>query len=463
MALTFNTLDFPQSTKTQAQGIDENGRIVGLYDDTNGVTHGFLDQNNTFTTIDDPLGTNSPVFGNSVATSVNNPGQIVGYYFDATGLAHGFLDDKGSFSTIDDPNGTKGTFAQSIAENHRIVGYYLDGSTKAHGFIDDKGTFTAVDFTTSGIPAGSVQTVHLLSASTTRARSSATISTPAIRAIGFLDDKGTFTTIHDPLGTNGTFVEGIADNKLIVGYYLDDNKHAHAFTDNRGVITTVDNPAGTDTFLQDVNDQGQIVGYYTDAVGHQHGFEADPSIMIFDTDADEFVAGSEDAYSGPVARLQHQFIYPDQNSVNIAVSTDNWFLHGGPGKDALQAHGGYNVLDGGTGSNFLTGGSGTDTFFVDDRSQPADIWSTVNGFHAGDDATVFGIDLKMDFSGLQWVDNQGAAGFTGLTLHVTTPGQPTASLTLPGYSTADLGNGRLSVAFGSEPDNTPFMHIVAVG
>src|ERR1043165_7441536 len=70
-------------------------------------------------------------------------------------------------------------------------------------------------------------------------------------------------------------------------------------------------------------------------------------------------------YSGPVAGLQHQYIYPGQDNVNVTVLDDNWFLHGGPGNDALAAHGGYNVLDGGTGSNFLSGGTGKDTFFVD--------------------------------------------------------------------------------------------------
>ena len=30
---------------------------------------------------------------------------------------------------------------------------------------------------------------------------------------------------------------------------------------------------------------------------------------------------------------------------NISVSSDNWFVHGGSGDDALAAHGGYNVLD----------------------------------------------------------------------------------------------------------------------
>jgi hypothetical protein len=71
-------------------------------------------------------------------------------------------------------------------------------------------------------------------------------------------------------------------------------------------------------------------------------------------------------------------------------------------------------------------------------------------FHAGDDVTVWGVtsqDFKFD-----WVDNQGATGFTGLTMHATAAGNPTASLTLAGYSSDDLHNGRLSVSFGHTDD-----------
>jgi serralysin len=186
-------------------------------------------------------------------------------------------------------------------------------------------------------------------------------------------------------------------------------------------------------------------------------------IAVLDTITHQNVPASAQAYSGPVAGLQHQYVYPGSDNVNISVSDDDWFLHGGSGNDAIAAHGGYNVLDGGTGSNFLTGGSGTDTFFVDDRGPPADIWSTVNGFHAGDDATVFGITPNPDNSNVQWFDNQGAVGYTGLTLHVPTPGQPTASLTLPSYAMSDLSNGRLAVQFGNQADSTPFMHIIANG
>jgi Ca2+-binding RTX toxin-like protein len=107
------------------------------------------------------------------------------------------------------------------------------------------------------------------------------------------------------------------------------------------------------------------------------------------------------------------------------------------------------VLDGGTASNFLTGGSGTDTFFVDDRGAAADIWSTVVGFHAGDAATIWGV-TPQDFS-LDWIDGQGAGGFTGLTLHAMASGKPTASLTLVGFTQADMTNGRVSVSFGADP------------
>jgi hypothetical protein len=36
-----------------------------------------------------------------------------------------------------------------------------------------------------------------------------------------------------------------------------------------------------------------------------------------------------------------------------------------------------------------------------------------------------------------------------------------ASLTLSGYSTSDLRNGRPSVQFGSDADSTPFRRIIA--
>jgi hypothetical protein len=84
---------------------------------------------------------------------------------------------------------------------------------------------------------------------------------------------------------------------------------------------------------------------------------------------------------------------------------------------------------------------------VDDRGPTADIWSTANNFHSGDVATIWGVTAS-DFT-LSWVDGQGATGHTGLTLHATATGVPTASLTLVGCTSADLTDGKLTVSFGT--------------
>ena len=166
-------------------------------------------------------------------------------------------------------------------------------------------------------------------------------------------------------------------------------------------------------------------------------------------------------YSGPVAGLQWQFIDNASDNLSVTANVPNVFIHTGSGEDAIDVSkaNGNNVLDGSTGSNFLVGGSGDDTFFVDDRSPSTDIWSTVANFHAGDSATIFGV-TQSGFN-TSWVDGQGATGYTGLTLHVTASGDPTASLTLAGFSTADLSNGRISTTWGTESDGTPYLYVHA--
>jgi RTX calcium-binding nonapeptide repeat (4 copies) len=182
------------------------------------------------------------------------------------------------------------------------------------------------------------------------------------------------------------------------------------------------------------------------------------SVAAFDTSTDQPLVAVCQDYTGPVLDLDYQYINITSDNLNITAVTPNCFIHSGSGDDAIAVNSGTNVLDGGNGSNFLTGGSGADTFFVDDRAAQADVWSTVNNFQAGDAATIWGV-TPQDF-GLTWVDGQGAAGFTGLTLHATAPGRPTASLTLAGFSQADLGNGRLSVMFGADPaSGSAYMYV----
>jgi hypothetical protein len=158
------------------------------------------------------------------------------------------------------------------------------------------------------------------------------------------------------------------------------------------------------------------------------------------------------AYSGPVAGITQELIQLTSDNLNVTANIANTFIHTGAGTDAIDVSkaNGNNVLDGSTGSNFLTGGSGNDTFFLDDRSPAADVFSTLVNFHSGDNASVFGVNAT-DFT-LSTLDGQGATGYTGLDFGFTAAGHAKANVVLAGYSSADLSNGRLSVTYGTTPD-----------
>ena len=165
------------------------------------------------------------------------------------------------------------------------------------------------------------------------------------------------------------------------------------------------------------------------------------------------------AYGGPVPLLQREFIDITTENVVVAAASDNWFIRTGNGTDAIAALGGTNVIDGGGGSNFLTGGFGLDTFFVDLRAALVPTWSTIANFQPGDAVTLWGVT-----SGgvpMAWAEDEGAAGATGLTLHVTAPGGPAAAMTLSGYDAGDITNGSLDIRFGTVEGND-YMWIRAI-
>jgi uncharacterized membrane protein len=88
----FHPYDVPGSTATQIWGINPAADFVGLYDDTNGNEHGFLQRWSAATpiSIDVP---GVPPF-NAILTdafAINPAGEIVGLYIDAAGNFHGYV------------------------------------------------------------------------------------------------------------------------------------------------------------------------------------------------------------------------------------------------------------------------------------------------------------------------------------------------------------------------------------
>lgn len=83
---TFTSFDAP-GTWTLATGINDSGQIVGaIRYDANGYQRGFLNNGGVFT------GVNPPGSSQAYAYGINNNGQIVGWFQDSTGTgSHGWL------------------------------------------------------------------------------------------------------------------------------------------------------------------------------------------------------------------------------------------------------------------------------------------------------------------------------------------------------------------------------------
>lgn len=133
----FMNINAPNAAVTQPLGINNFGQIIGFFIDSAG-THGFLETNGIYRTIQNPSAT-----GASIPFSINNLGQIVGW-FDEGSATHGFLYQNGVFTSIEDPIAPDATFATGINDWGQIVGFYIDAAG-FHGFVETNGAFTTVD------------------------------------------------------------------------------------------------------------------------------------------------------------------------------------------------------------------------------------------------------------------------------------------------------------------------------
>jgi len=141
MGMTFTAITLPGSfsaAMTTATGINNAGIVVGFYTDGGGVTHGFIDNGGSFTSLDDPNAN-----GNTEFLGLNNNGYIVGSFLDASDMTNGLLYNIGSNSwqTVDDPSqsatpafGVTGTTINGINDKNQLVGFYSD-VTNVNGFL----------------------------------------------------------------------------------------------------------------------------------------------------------------------------------------------------------------------------------------------------------------------------------------------------------------------------------------
>lgn len=403
--------------------------------------------------------------GPGYPVAINNADEVAGYYTDANGNDHGYVYNNGAFTALDVPN-TLGTRPTAINNNGDVVGTYVDSSHQIQAFLYKDSQFQTLTRTAAIIEpraindSGEIAGVFFDYVGPT---------TPSTTSHGFLYNQGTFSTIDVP-GAQNIDVVGIDANGDVAGFYpVTSGTHSFLYADGR--VSPLNVPESTSDRVTSINANGDIVGSSRANNGLWQGFvgEISPSdplmqLSILDTTTGQTLMSTARLYSGPVAGVQNEYVRIASDNLTITASSDNWFIHADGAMNAITVHGGTNVLDGGAGSNFLTGGAGVDQFYLDDRTPTAISWSTVADFHSGDGATVWGV-TPQDFT-LTWLDKQGAPGYTGLTAVFQKDGVPEAGITLAGFTSADLNDGKLAVSWGATQDTagaagSPYFHIQA--
>jgi len=280
---TYTQIDVPNASGTTPVGINSYGQIVGISDDADGTSHGFLrDTDGTYLKLDYPGA--SLTFANGI----NDQGQIVGGWIDSKGYNRAFIrSPSGVFSNLDPPapcfpsrDPLSVAIAHQINNHGDIVGRCFSPNHHEYGWIlhYDR-TFQIL--TGSGLtasdawfaPIGSQYIAGGESGAGTH-RSGEGIYYHVGSFHGVLWNRGGgFTTLD--VNDSQTSLRSMNSSGDITGVYYDAAlARFHGFLLRSGVVTNIDFPNSSDSNNTVINDSGVIAGGFNDAAGAEHGFIA---------------------------------------------------------------------------------------------------------------------------------------------------------------------------------------------
>jgi uncharacterized membrane protein len=268
----FRTVDVPGAVGTTANGIAENGDVVGVFVDSANRQHGFRLSGNGFTSIDYP----GAIL--TAARGIAPSGDIVGTY-RMTGEpavnVHGFLLSKdGAFTRLDYPGHTN-TIAQRILPDGKVLGCRHDRDIMAsmRGVMLAGGGQSELDMEASMNNGGTPDLSLIVGLYTD-------MESMIGRAYMIVD--GEFTGFDYP-GAAFTAAWDASPSGAIVGVYQDADGAAHGFLLEDGAFTSIDFPGARDTRAFGINARGDIAGNYVDAARRTHAFVARRIVRVPET------------------------------------------------------------------------------------------------------------------------------------------------------------------------------------
>ena len=260
--LVFTTLDVPGAILTNAQGINPQGDIVGIYTDAAGRQHGFLRIGEQYRSIDVPDARLTSARG------INASGDVVGNYQregETGGIpSHGFvLTRRGGLFKVDYP-GHLNTIPQRILPDGTILGCYHDTDTMGtmHGMEMRRG-FTGMDMSmtmNNGATPDGEYMVGLFTDTDGRGK-------------GYTVTRGSFVALEVP-GALSTAAWDVNPSRVVVGVYTDAAGAVHGFQYDGQAFGRIDAPGAATTRVFGINPAGDMVGNFVDTAGRTHGFLA---------------------------------------------------------------------------------------------------------------------------------------------------------------------------------------------
>jgi probable HAF family extracellular repeat protein len=127
----YSFITFPAASEslsgTFASGINDSGKVVGYYEDSDSDYHGFLKDGRRMSSFD------VPGADDTYPSAINNQDEVVGYYSIGT-TNYGFIMQASNFVTVDVP-GAASTLIFGNNDRGEIVGQYIDASGNEYAFV----------------------------------------------------------------------------------------------------------------------------------------------------------------------------------------------------------------------------------------------------------------------------------------------------------------------------------------
>ncbi|MGI8435709.1 MAG: hypothetical protein ACR2NX_02230 [Chthoniobacterales bacterium] len=260
------SFDYPgEGNSTSAQGINDQGDITGSYDDTNGVTRGFVRYSNG--AFSEPIVEPNDAAGFTFPRDINNSVTLGGTYADANDFLHGFLLSGTTYIEVDFP-GSDSTTIGGLNDAGDVVGdFTVPGAFFEKAFAEIGGTATPLE-----IPRAKAGTGYGINNRGEIVGNYTEIGTGRGRGF-FRAADGTVTAPIEPRGSIFAFISCINESGVIVGRYTSADGVRHGLVMKLPHSSlTFDYPGAIFTSVSGINNQGYVTGRFQNDDGIFHSY-----------------------------------------------------------------------------------------------------------------------------------------------------------------------------------------------